>query len=89
MGRKHCLAGELWLDHQLLRTMEGASSPKQKVSEIFDLLQHPVYRYLFRLLGDPGEAEDLEQECFLRLVHLSSQELRGEKCASLDFPCSP
>jgi RNA polymerase sigma-70 factor, ECF subfamily len=67
MGRKHCLAGELWLDHQLLRTMEGASSPKQKVSEIFDLLQHPVYRYLFRLLGDPGEAEDLEQECFLRL----------------------
>jgi len=67
MGGKHCLAGELWLDQQLLRTMESASSLKQKVSEIFDLLRDRVYRYLFRILGDPGEAEDLTQECFLRL----------------------
>ena len=58
MGGKHCLAGELWLDQQLLRTMENASSLKQKVSEIFDLLRDRVYRYLFRILGDPGEAED-------------------------------
>ena len=37
------------------------------VASLFDSLRDPVYRYLYRLIGDRNEAEDLVQEAFLRL----------------------
>ena len=39
----------------------------EKVLALFDQLRAPVFRYLLRRTRDPGEAEDLTQEAFLRL----------------------
>ena len=51
--------------------MRNTNALKQQVTEIFELLRDPVYRYLFRVLDNPGDAEDLTQEVFLRLyAHL-------------------
>ena len=61
------MSKELVLDFQLSFAMRNASALKQKVTEVFDLLRDPVYRYLFRVLDNPGDAEDLTQEVFLRL----------------------
>ncbi|MGH9428786.1 MAG: RNA polymerase sigma factor, partial [Terriglobia bacterium] len=47
--------------------MQSASDVKQKVSEVFELLQDSVFRYLVRVLDDPSEAEDVMQETFIRL----------------------
>ena len=66
MGEKYS-AVEDWIDEELLRTMRSTSNLKQKVAEFFELLRDPVYRYLYRVLGDPEEAKDLTQEAFLRL----------------------
>jgi RNA polymerase sigma-70 factor (ECF subfamily) len=41
----------------------------------FEEIREPLFRYLFMLLGDAAEAEDLTQECFLRL----NQHLRVHK----------
>jgi RNA polymerase sigma-70 factor (ECF subfamily) len=41
----------------------------------FEEIREPLFRYLFMLLGDVAEAEDLTQECFLRL----NQQLRANK----------
>ena len=59
--------GELWLDSHVLRDMQNASRLEQKVSELFELLRDPIYRYVCRLIGKRAEAEDLTQETFLRL----------------------
>jgi RNA polymerase sigma-70 factor (ECF subfamily) len=59
--------GELWLDSRILRDVQGASRLEQKVSELFELLRDPIYRYVCRLIGKRAEAEDLTQETFLRL----------------------
>lgn len=67
MGEKYSAAEEHWIDQELLRTMRSTSNLKQKVAEFFELLRDPVYRYLYRVLGDPEEAKDLTQEAFLRL----------------------
>lgn len=67
MDQKHSLTVNVWLDQELLRAMRSNSSLKEKVTEIFDLLQQPVYRYLLVAIGDVQEAEDLTQEVFLRL----------------------
>lgn len=62
---------ELLLDRELLFALRSSSSLKQKVGKVFELLRDPVYRYLFRVLNSPEEAEDLTQEVFLRLyTHL-------------------
>ena len=37
---------EIWLNRELLRRMQSASDVKQKVSEVFELLQDSVFRYL-------------------------------------------
>ena len=58
---------EIWLNRELLRRMQSASDVKQKVSEVFELLQNSVFRYLVRVLDDPSEAEDVMQETFIRL----------------------
>ncbi|MEW5974321.1 MAG: RNA polymerase sigma factor [Acidobacteriota bacterium] len=67
MDPKRSLSVNVWLDQELLRAMRSNSGLKEKVSEIFDLLQEPVYRYLLVAVGDVQEAEDLTQEVFLRL----------------------
>jgi RNA polymerase sigma-70 factor (ECF subfamily) len=54
-------------DRQLIFALASTASLQQKVSQIFELLRDPVYRYIFRALGNPQEAEDLTQEVFLRL----------------------
>lgn len=59
--------GELWLDSRGLRDVRSASRLEQKVSELFELLRDPIYRYVCRLIGKRAEAEDLTQETFLRL----------------------
>ena len=44
----------------------------EKVKALFEQLRLPVFRYLRRRTRDPGKAEDLTQETFLRLFqHLS------------------
>jgi RNA polymerase sigma-70 factor, ECF subfamily len=58
---------ELAFDFQLAFAKRNTAALRQKVSEAFDLLRDPVYRYLFRVLDNPGDAEDLTQEVFLRL----------------------
>jgi len=60
-------SNHLPLDVDLAFTMQKSSALKQKVAEIFELLRDPVYRYLYRVLDNPNEAEDLTQEAFLRL----------------------
>ncbi|SRR5581483_1556994 len=55
------------LDVELSFSIRNSSVLKQKVTTAFELLHDPVYRYLFRVLEDPHEAEDLAQEVFLRL----------------------
>jgi RNA polymerase sigma-70 factor (ECF subfamily) len=38
-----------------------------RVSELFERLRLPIYRYLVVVLGRTGEAEELTQEAFIRL----------------------
>ncbi len=40
----------------------------QALAEIYDRYAQPVYHYLYRLLDDPVQAEDLTGEVFLRLL---------------------
>jgi len=67
VNEKHSASGELCFEHELLLTMRSASSVRRKVTATFELLRDPVHRYLYRVLGDAEEAEDLTQEAFLRL----------------------
>src|SRR5262249_4418685 len=58
---------ELLLDQKLLLTFRETSTLKKRVTSAFEVLRDPVYRYLFRVLDNAEEAEDLTQEVFLRL----------------------
>lgn len=40
----------------------------QALAEIYERYAEPIYRYLFRYLGDAAHAEDLTGEVFLRLL---------------------
>jgi len=66
MERTYSVSKELLLDRELLLSLHDSSTLKKKVAGAFELLRDPVYRYLFRVLDNPGEAEDLTQEVFLR-----------------------
>lgn len=55
------------LDAELSFSIRNSSALKQRVTRVFELLRDPVYRYLFRVLENSHEAEDLTQEVFLRL----------------------
>ena len=54
-------------DQQVLeraRTYDG-----QALAEIYDRYAAPIYGYLYRMLGDAAQAEDLTGEVFLKLLH--------------------
>lgn len=62
---------ELPLELELSFASSNRSALRQRVTQVFELLRDPVYRYLFRVLDSRDEAEDLTQEAFLRLyAHL-------------------
>lgn len=44
----------------------------QAMAEIYDHYSQPIYRYLYRLLGDEAQAEDLTSEVFLKLLRAVS-----------------
>lgn len=67
MEESYAASEGLPLDVDLSFTMRNSSALKQRVTKVFELLRDPVYRYLFRVLENPEEAEDLTQEAFLRL----------------------
>ena len=48
----------------------------ERVHSLFEQLHVPVFRYLLRKTRDPGKAEDITQETFLRLLrHLREDRL--------------
>lgn len=63
-------AEELCLDRGEVCDLQKALGLERKVTELFELLRDPVYRYLTGVLGNSAEAEDLTQEVFLRLYAL-------------------
>lgn len=54
-------------DTSLVCLMAQAKTLEERVAEVFELLRVPLYQYLMAVFGNPAEAEDLTQECFLRL----------------------
>jgi RNA polymerase sigma-70 factor, ECF subfamily len=72
--------GTLTLGKWLFVTRPAEDETLQQVlSGLFDELRVPLFRYLVAMLGSAAEAEDITQECFLRLF----LELRsGKKLAS-------
>ena len=49
--------------------LEKAHQGREPFDVLFGQYYHTIYSVLFRLTGDPAEAEDLAQEAFLRLYH--------------------
>lgn len=60
MEQNCSVSKQLPLDRELLFTLRNTSTLKQKVAKVFELLRDPVYRYLYRVLDNPEEAEDLD-----------------------------
>jgi RNA polymerase sigma-70 factor (ECF subfamily) len=50
-----------------LDTVLDSVALRRQVEDLFRQLRKPVYSYLYALVGDPWEAEDLTQDAFLRL----------------------
>ena len=67
MDERYAASEGLPLDAELSFGIRNSSALKQRVTKVFELWRDPVYRYLFRILNDPANAEDLTQEVFLRL----------------------
>jgi RNA polymerase sigma-70 factor (ECF subfamily) len=57
------------VDRQLLERARTYDAPA--LAQIYDRYAEPVYRYLYRLLGDASQAEDLTGEAFLRLLQVA------------------
>jgi RNA polymerase sigma-70 factor (ECF subfamily) len=54
----------------------GSMTLGERVRSLFEQLRVPVFRYLLRKTRDPGQAEDITQETFLRLFrHLRENRL--------------
>jgi len=56
------------LDSQLLE--QARAYDAEALAKIYDLYSEPIYRYLYRILGDPAQAEDLTSEVFCRLLQV-------------------
>lgn len=48
-------------------TLDSVDDIRSTVSDLFQALRGRIYQYLLLILGNPAEAEELTQECFLRL----------------------
>jgi RNA polymerase sigma-70 factor (ECF subfamily) len=58
-------------DRSLEAEKPTAETLRERVLALFEQLRTPVFRYLVRKTRNPGKAEDLTQETFLRLcLHL-------------------
>src|SRR5579864_2884075 len=66
MDEGYAASEGLRLDVDLSFSIRNSSALRQRVAKVFELLRDPVYRYLFRVLENQHEAEDLTQEVFLR-----------------------
>jgi RNA polymerase sigma-70 factor (ECF subfamily) len=56
------------LDRELLQ--HAREYDAQALARIYDRYAEPIYRYLYRYLGDAAQAEDLTSEVFLRLLNV-------------------
>jgi RNA polymerase sigma-70 factor (ECF subfamily) len=71
MVNRKAICADLGLELELSLATPNRSLLRQRVTQVFELLRDPVYRYLFRVLDSRDEAEDMTQEVFLRLyAHL-------------------
>lgn len=63
----------------LLWAMTETANLEEKLGQVFEALQMPVYQYLLSVFGDAGEAEDLTQDAFLQLYKalLKGQEINN------------
>ncbi len=59
------------LDRELLELARKYNS--QALAEIYDRYAERIYGYLYRLVGDAAQAEDLTSEVFLRLLRALSR----------------
>ena len=55
-------------DRELLERARQYDS--QVLAEIYDRYAEPIYRYLYRLVGDAAQAEDLTSDVFLKLLQV-------------------
>ena len=55
-------------DSQLLE--QAREYDTRALAEIYDRYATPIYRYLYRYLGDAAQAEDLTSEVFLKLLQV-------------------
>jgi RNA polymerase sigma-70 factor (ECF subfamily) len=55
-------------DRELLQ--QAREYDAQALAGIYDRYAEPIYRYLYRYLGDAAQAEDLTSEVFLRLLNV-------------------
>ncbi len=85
METKYGTAAAFCVNHELVGNMGQRSKLEEKIAELFGLFRDPLYRYLFQILGNGAEAEDLTQEAFLRLYgHVQRGDSGQLSC--LDFP---
>jgi RNA polymerase sigma-70 factor (ECF subfamily) len=61
------LGVEYCLDPALIGLKQGTVTLEQKVTQLFETLRDPVYRYLVVSFDNPAEAEEITQEAFFRL----------------------
>jgi RNA polymerase sigma-70 factor (ECF subfamily) len=55
-------------DRELLQ--QAREYDAQALAKIYNRYAEPIYRYLYRYLGDAAQAEDLTSEVFLRLLRV-------------------
>ncbi len=67
---------EQWLVDQAQRGDHGA------FAQLVELYQTPVYNLAYRMLGNPGDAEDAAQETFLRAYSQMAGYRKGTKFAT-------
>jgi len=55
-------------DHELLE--RAGQYDARALAELYDRYAEPIYRYLYRFVGDAAQAEDLTSEVFLKLLQV-------------------
>lgn len=70
-------------DEELMRRLQGGEDAA--LAPLMQRWEVPVKRFVFRLVGNPAEAEDLAQEVFLRVYTKRSTYRTGAKFSSWCF----